>query len=532
MKNLQQGIKQMSDQVTERWNTLTKKQKAGIGLGIFGIIIAVMMLSILLKPKYKKLFLNNVDPVVIAKVAETLEEKNIAYQIVDNSENIEVKEKQYQQALMYTASSGATETGLTLDELLTNDMSITNTQYDTKKKEYTKQTLQDTLEMIEGVKAARIELVIPEQKNTYLQSQAESSASVFLTLTKELSTQQCEGIATYISTAVQNLDTKNIVIIDDTGRTLYSGDEESVTMIGKQQEIKVTAENQLKQKVVELLDNIYDEVRISSNLILDFDQYQENNTQYSVQGEDDVRGIIATEKESSGSSNNQGAGGEPGTGTNGGNTPTYQTNGNSQQASKEEQKEIIYSPDKKETVLIKNLGDIDLKGSSLSVHLFNNRIYKEEQVTPTLLDMTWDEFKDKNSEQKVISVDEAIIESIQKATGIQNISVNAYEKPIFLDQEEYVVNYKDYIPYLLLVLLLMGIVILILRFRKHDEVVEVEPELEVEDMLKTAKDQVALSEIEVKENLETKRQIDKFVDEKPEAVANLLRNWLTDDEWE
>ena len=51
-------------------------------------------------------------------------------------------------------------------------------------------------------------------------------------------------------------------------------------------------------------------------------------------------------------------------------------------------------------------------------------------------------------------------------------------------------------------------------------------------MLKVAKDQVELDEIEVKENLETKRQIDKFVDEKPEAVASLLRNWLADEDWE
>ena len=71
-----------------------------------------------------------------------------------------------------------------------------------------------------------------------------------------------------------------------------------------------------------------------------------------------------------------------------------------------------------------------------------------------------------------------------------------------------------------------------MKFRKHDEEVEVEPELEVEEMLKNAKEEVELEEIELKETLETKRQIDKFVDEKPEAVANLLRNWLTEEDWE
>ena len=67
---------------------------------------------------------------------------------------------------------------------------------------------------------------------------------------------------------------------------------------------------------------------------------------------------------------------------------------------------------------------------------------------------------------------------------------------------------------------------------EQEEVVEVEPELEVEEMLKAAKEDVELEEIELKESLETKRQIDKFVDEKPEAVASLLRNWLSDEDWE
>ena len=85
---------------------------------------------------------------------------------------------------------------------------------------------------------------------------------------------------------------------------------------------------------------------------------------------------------------------------------------------------------------------------------------------------------------------------------------------------------------MLIIAVLMLVTFVFMKFRKQEDVVEVEPELEVEEMLKAAKAQVELDEIEVKESLETKRQIDKFVDEKPEAVANLLRNWLTDEDWE
>ena len=40
-----------------------------------------------------------------------------------------------------------------------------------------------------------------------------------------------------------------------------------------------------------------------------------------------------------------------------------------------------------------------------------------------------------------------------------------------------------------------------------------------------------MPEIEFEEQNEIKKQIEKFVTEKPESVAQLLRNWLQDD-WE
>ena len=64
------------------------------------------------------------------------------------------------------------------------------------------------------------------------------------------------------------------------------------------------------------------------------------------------------------------------------------------------------------------------------------------------------------------------------------------------------------------------------------EITEIEPELSVEEMLESS--QIIpeeLDSIEYNEESEIKKQIDKFVDEKPEAVASLLRNWLSE-EWE
>ena len=62
------------------------------------------------------------------------------------------------------------------------------------------------------------------------------------------------------------------------------------------------------------------------------------------------------------------------------------------------------------------------------------------------------------------------------------------------------------------------------------EVTELEPELSVEDLLATTQEESeSLEEIELGEKSETRTMIEKFVDENPEAVASLLRNWINED---
>ena len=53
---MQETIQQMSNQVTEKWNNLTKKQKVEIGVGVGALIIAIAVITFLLRPKYKILF--------------------------------------------------------------------------------------------------------------------------------------------------------------------------------------------------------------------------------------------------------------------------------------------------------------------------------------------------------------------------------------------------------------------------------------------------------------------------------------------
>ena len=86
------------------------------------------------------------------------------------------------------------------------------------------------------------------------------------------------------------------------------------------------------------------------------------------------------------------------------------------------------------------------------------------------------------------------------------------------------------INYVLIVLILALLGFVVFRSMRADKATE-EPveELSVEQLLATTQEQSEVPDFELDKKSEVAEMIEKFVDENPEAVANLLRNWLTED---
>ena len=86
---------------------------------------------------------------------------------------------------------------------------------------------------------------------------------------------------------------------------------------------------------------------------------------------------------------------------------------------------------------------------------------------------------------------------------------------------------------ILLAALIVGLLLFVVfRAMKPVETIETEPELSVERLLATTRENQSLEDIEFGEKSETRRMIEKYIDENAESVAALLRNWLNDDGWE
>ena len=162
-------------------------------------------------------------------------------------------------------------------------------------------------------------------------------------------------------------------------------------------------------------------------------------------------------------------------------------------------------------------------------------IYSEEECKKLgyLDNVSWDEFKAQNGETTTLEVDQGVIDNISRGTGIStaNISVIAYQRPYFQDKPtgNILSNVTFWLQIALALVILGLLALVVIRSAVPLTVSEKEPELSVEEMLATTREkQPSVEEIDVQEKSETRKAIEKFVDENPEAVALLLRNWLND----
>lgn len=150
-----------------------------------------------------------------------------------------------------------------------------------------------------------------------------------------------------------------------------------------------------------------------------------------------------------------------------------------------------------------------------------------------LLDgITWEDFKEANRESIKKEVDPEFFQMVANASGISEdrITIVAYEEPRFYDKEGFALSATDITSIVMIILILALLAFVILRsMGPRKKAVEEEAELPVEEILQSTQPESTVEDIDLEAKSETRKMVEKFVDENPEAAANLLRNWLNED---
>lgn len=535
---MQERIRQLLERLREWWNRFTTRQKTLIISVSAAVIVAIVVVVWLLNvPKYQTLIVCK-TPGETGTVRDLLDEESIPYQISDDGLTIKVEESRMSDATILLGSNDIPTTGYDLETVFSGGFSSTESDKQKRYQLYLENHIAEDLEQQANINKATINLNLPDNDGTLLSKEEEAYASIMLTLEDKtaMTEETSAALARFVATAIGNTTTDNIVIMNSEGDMLYSGGSSDVDGIGGASgrlSYKAKYDQLVKGEIRDALvgAKIYDNVQVVPNLVLNWNDVEKTEHTYTpADGQD--QGVLSHQDTYSQTAENT-SGLIPGTDTNGENTYVYEDTANS--VTSTDETSLDYLPN--ETITRTNTGGgaIDYDQSSLGITAIQYNVVREDALRAdgSLDAMTFDEYKATNSERTKIEVDDDIVQVVAMATGIpaQNISIVAYSEPVFVESEGGPVSWQLIVMIVLIVLILGLLAFVVIRSmraeRQEEEVVE--EELSLDNMLQSTQE-VVLEDIEMDNKSEARILIEKFVDENPEAAANLLRNWLAD-EW-
>ncbi|MDY2922201.1 MAG: flagellar M-ring protein FliF C-terminal domain-containing protein [Eubacterium sp.] len=532
----------IKDKFLAFWDKYTTKQKTLIISVVLAIFFAIVLLSYFLtRPVYTELVKLSGD--TASTFDSALSSGGIDYKKESDSKGntvFSVEQSQYSDAVLLMGENKITDTEMSWDDAFNNDMTVSSAEKQTKATLALQSSIRKGLMNFDGVEDATVYVNRPTDDGTIFSEKKETSVSASLKLAKgsEITSETAQAIAYYLANAVGNSTTDNIILTDTTGNLLY-GQKEDNTLGGSvsgSDDYKEKLRNTFCKNVSNMLMKAgYDDVQIgSANIKFNMDKVTELVKTYTAnEGQD--QGLYSSSYNYK-STGNSGSGGVPGTDSNGDETDTMiQTTGSSN--SETTLDKYNYLPNETVQNIEHEVGAVEPDQSSIGIVLTKYNVVKEETLeSQGLLDnTTFEEYVNNNSAVTDLQVPQELITLVSAATGIatNNITIQIKQKPVYEAKESssFTDNISNYLMVILTLLIAGLLVFVIIKGTSPVEVTELEPELSVEDLLATTQedDKQNLDEIELSDKSETRQLIEKFVDENPEAVALLLRNWINED---
>ncbi len=531
--------------IREKWNGLERSQKIQV-MAIAVVFLLVLGATIYLNTRVNwVLLIDNKDVTTISTMQNALEDAGIPNRMARGGRGLEVDNKMTLQAKKVLADNGLTKDAsgkyFTFEQAIASSgmgtTESTKKQMDLRVKQ---SDLANDLRVFDGIEDASVTLIVPERNYFFEKPEDKSSVAVILTTSRTLDAKEAQAVALFVLASVEGLELSGIEIMDQRYNVIYSGSREQNGTMANQYDTEKLYKTEMEMKLKVALAPLFDDVKPTANLVFNWDRVQQRSTKHETPIAGSTTGApvkqITEESKVTGGT----AAAEPGAGSNDQATPSYQTgNQSSSSASKKSSEmELIY--DTTETMTENAAGALDTAKSSIGVILYRYITYDQDYMTRNNLlnGQTWDAFRAANQAEKPITIDNNIIDLIKMSTGIENLSVSGYEVAMFVDKPVKPVDVKQITVYAILALMILILAFGVISRTKPVTVTELEPEVPLEELLESTiideqkQDEVSKLEAiaDVKDS-EVKRQIEKFINEKPEAAAQLLRNWIRE-EWE
>ena len=204
---------------------LTPKGWAMIGGSVAAAIVFLMLVMNFASAKSYSTLETGLDPAQTGKVTSALDAKGIGYQIQNGGTALAVDSNQVSQARIALATAGLLGVGSTQPgfELLNNSqLGASNFQQQVTYQRALEGQLDQTIEQIQGIDSATVNLVLPNQQDQLFGDNTQtSSASVLLSDSGSLDPSAVKGIAELVASSVQGLSDQKVTITGSSGQLLW-----------------------------------------------------------------------------------------------------------------------------------------------------------------------------------------------------------------------------------------------------------------------------------------------------------------------
>ena len=542
---MREKVKEIPEKFKVFWDKYTSKQKTIVIAIICVVLIAIGVVAWLAsRPTWSKFqVFDSVDDA--NTMTKALDDQSITWKASSDGKTIYVHQDDMTNALYAMSDNGLTDKGYTWDAAFDNSMSTTESEKDQKRVLALQSEIRQSLIQYKFIYDANVFINVPETTYTVLSSDDAETAKTSITASIELNDKNkdllddktAETLAYWLANTV-GTDVKNVIINDTDGKCIYNGntsDGLGGVLTGGSTEYCNKLRNTIADNVTTLLIRCgYDDAQVGTDGIqFDMNKIETLTKEYSV---DDGREYgYPTNLYTYSSKGASGNGGTPGTDSNDSDTDYVNNSSSGTSNTVDVQKLTDLLTNEKVQNIKQETPAIKLADSSLGIVVRKYTVYKEDDLKAdgTLDKTTWDQFISQNNKISTTTVSTDEINLISAATGVSanKITVLAYNVPQFVSSTKSSNGISNYLMIILTVLIIALLIFVILRGASPLAAEDEEPELSVEQLLATTKENQSLDDIEFSDKSETRKMIEKFVDENPEAVAQLLRNWLND-EWE
>ncbi|MBC7670656.1 MAG: flagellar M-ring protein FliF [Gemmatimonadaceae bacterium] len=240
----------------------------GVAAGAIAVIAAVMLM---MSKQPNELLLSNVDPKESAAATQALDTAGIKYETKSDGSTIYVARDKVNAARQLIFTKGLVTSGSVGYEIFDTGSALGQTDFvqQLNRQRALQGELERTIQGWDGVRAARVHLVMPKRQ-LFEEDAAQPTAAVSISMGREPSADMVRAIQNLVAGSVSGMKPEAVGVMDQHGKTLSAGNNDSLA--GKAaQDAKSEAEARIAKTVQDMLDGVLGQGKARVKVTADLD---------------------------------------------------------------------------------------------------------------------------------------------------------------------------------------------------------------------------------------------------------------------